>query len=139
MNDEKYEKVVEAYERLVKTLQDQFDRLQKENEALKADNEFLRTKVADLQARKGFFEEIKKKPNWPQIIGPYVPGHEPDSFGTLPDDIKCPSLPNDYGQPFSTPWKPWYQDDKYRMKINDPDGPYVGAGKVLCSVEAGNA
>ena len=141
MNNEKLEKVVEAYEKLVKTLQDQFERLQKENEALKADNDYLRGRVADLQARKGYFEEIGKRPNWPHVIGPFVPGHEPDRFdgiGTLPDDIKIPSLPNDIGKPWSTPWKPWYENDQYRMKINDPDGPYVGPAKVTCSTMCKN-
>ena len=145
MNTEKLEKVVDAYEKLVKTLQDQFERLQKENDALKAENDYLKGRVADLQARKGYFDEIGKKPNWPHVIGPFVPGHEPDQFDgirTLPDDIKSPSLPNDIGKPWSNPWKPWkpwYENDQYRMKINDPDGPYAGSGKVICSAECGNA
>lgn len=134
---------MEAYERLVDRLQKQIDKLESDNAHLRTDNEFLRSEVARLNAEKRM--EIDKlapsAPKWPwqEHTWPQLPQDRDAKpirwIGTapLPDDIRPNSLPDD----FSIRPRPWYENPDYRL--NSPDGPYVGAGKITCSVGGADA
>lgn len=141
--EEKMAAALGAYERLVKSLEDRLDRLAKENDSLRSENDFLRGQVAALNAARPIVKEIRKDmPSYPRPIGPFVPGSEPDSAPF--DGIR--TLPNDFpltGPVTAEPLDPvnpvpWYDRGK-SYRLNSPDGPYVGAGKVVCSVGCGNA
>lgn len=156
--DEKLASALDAYGRLVKSLEERIDSLQKENESLRKEVETLKVQqecrdreIERLEkAGKTAVEDILKKvskspvqpsivPAYPNPIGPFVPGSAPDGRNpllpdgwqpTLPDDIRPGSLPDDIRWPSATP-RPWYENPDYRL--NSPDGPYVGAGRITCT------
>ena len=142
---------LDAYDKLVDRLQKQIDKLEAEVAHLKTDNEFLRSEVSRLNAAK---RTIITNPNpnpYPWAEGPYVfppdkdsvrPSTKPWRTAELPDSINPHSLPdsiNPHSLPddFSIRPRPWYDNPNYRL--NSPDGPYVGAGKVTCAAGVGNA
>ena len=142
MSKDSIKTALDAYERLVDRLQKQIDKLEAEVAHLKTDNEFLRSEVSRLNAAK---RNVITNPNpnpYPYPQGPYVyppdtdsvrPSTKPWRTAELPDSINPHSLPDD----FSVSPRPWYDNPDYRL--NSPDGPYVGAGKVTCSAGMGNA
>ena len=134
---------LDAYDKLVERLQKQIDRLEGEIAGLKTDNEFLRNEVSRLNAEKRIvIDKPSFNPKYPYPQGPYVYPPDPDPVrpstkpwrtAPLPDDIRPNSLPDD----FSVYPRPWYENPNYRL--NSPDGPYVGAGKITCSAKTGGA
>ena len=144
--DEKMTAALGAFERLVKFLEERLDKLQKENDSLRNDNDFLRGQIAALNASRSIVKEIRRDmPSYPRPIGPFVPGSEPmdrtakpfDGIRTLPNDFPFPDPAT--AQPVSVPNPvPWYDQGK-DYRLNSPDGPYVGAGKVTCIAGCGNA